>query len=284
MEFTTIATDVGFTEGPVFASDGRIVFTSIDRGLVYQLVDGETTVLGTTGAGPNGATEGPDGDIYVAQNGGKVPAHRWPNVTGGVQAISANGLVRTITQDPIHPNDLCFGPDGYLYLTDPGRKPARDDGRLWKIDISTGESDLLASVGWYPNGIGFFDEDDAIYVAQGAEGRILRIPLADGGLGQPEIFVQLDHGRPDGFAWDVEGNLVVGAITGEAPGDLQVYSREGNLIDVIHPGDGLKYTNVAISTDGQLIVTDSDKGQILTADWPHSGLPLHPHRRAVAKV
>ncbi len=88
MEFHTIATDVGFTEGPVFTQAGDIVFTSIDRGRVYTVRDGETSTLGLTGAGPNGATEGADGSIYVAQNGGQFPAHRWPGVTGGVQAIS----------------------------------------------------------------------------------------------------------------------------------------------------------------------------------------------------
>lgn len=281
MQFAPVATDVGFVEGPVFAQDGRIVFTSIDRGIVYQVIDGTASVLGLTGGGPNGSTEGPGGDIFVAQNGGAFPAHKWPGVSGGVQAISPAGLVRTISTDPVYPNDLCFGPDGYLYVTDPGRKPARDDGRLWRIDVATGESDLITSVGWYPNGIGFHTEDDAIYIAQGGEGRILRVPLtSDGSLGKPEVFVQLDHGRPDGFAWDVEGNLVIGAITGTAPGDLQVYDREGALLDVIKPGDGLKYTNVAISASGELIVTDSDKGQVLRAAWPHAGLALHPFRTA----
>lgn len=280
MNFEVIASGVGFTEGPVFTQDGRIVFTSIDQGKVYQVENGETSVLALTGGGPNGATEGADGTIYIAQNGGRFPAHRWPGITGGVQAIHPGGRVSTVTGDPVHPNDLCFGPDGMLYVTDPSRNPERNDGRLWRVDVATGETDFLGSTAWYPNGIGFRDGDDAVFVAQGAEGRILRIGFnAEGKLEKPELFVQLDHGRPDGFAWDTEGNLIIGCITGTAPGDLQVYDREGTLIDVVKPGSGQKYTNLALSSDKKLIVTDSDNGQVLQADWPHAGQALYPFRK-----
>ncbi|ALV39914.1 hypothetical protein AU252_01010 [Pseudarthrobacter sulfonivorans] len=288
MQFDVLTTDIGFAEGPVFAQDGRIVVTSIDQGYVYQIVNGVKTVLGATGGGPNGAAEGSGGDIYVAQNGGWRPTApgpggalvtRWPGITGGLQAISPRGLVRSVSADPIYPNDLCFGPDGLIYLTDPSRQPSRDDGRLWRIDAETGDSELLTSVGWYPNGIGFGIEDDAVYVARSGEGQIVRFPLGnDGKLGTPETFIQLDHGRPDGFAWDAHGHLVVCCITGTQPGDLQVYDSNGSLVEVINPGAATKYTNVAISTAGQLIITDADEGNVLTAQWPYPGLPLHPFR------
>lgn len=283
MEFTAVSTDVGFTEGPVFTQRGSLVFVSIDRGLVYEFDSGETRVLGRTGAGPNGAAEGPDGVIYVAQNGGQWPASRTEGVTGGVQGIQPDGTVRTVTTDPIYPNDLCFGPDGFLYVTDPSRGPRRDDGRLWRIDIRTGSAELLLSVPWYPNGIGFNADNDSIFVAQGGEGRILRFPFAPGErLGAPELHVQLVHGRPDGFAWDLDGNLVIGAITGTAPGDLQVYDPQGKLLEIIAPGDGQKYTNLAISASGTLAVTDSDNGRVLVAQWPAGGLALHPFRDGVS--
>ncbi|TDL39680.1 SMP-30/gluconolactonase/LRE family protein [Arthrobacter nitrophenolicus] len=279
MEFHTAATGVGFTEGPVYTQRGTLVFVSVDQGLVYETTDGITKTLARTGGGPNGAAEGPDGIIYVAQNGGQWPGRRSKGVSGGVQAIHPDGTVVTLTSDPIYPNDLCFGPDGYLYVTDPSRGPARDDGRLWRIDAKTGEAELLLSVGWYPNGIGFSTDDDSIFVAQGGEGRILRFPFAPAErLGKPELHVQLDHGRPDGFAWDVAGNLVIGAITGVAPGDLQVYNPEGNLMEIISLGEGQKYTNVAISSTRTLAVTDSDNGQVLETNWPSAGLPLHPFR------
>ena len=81
MEFTVVASDVGFTEGPVFAQDGDILFTSIDRGCVYRARDGETAVHGVTGGGV-GRTLLPPPPPPQADNasamaaGNKVPASR----------------------------------------------------------------------------------------------------------------------------------------------------------------------------------------------------------------
>src|SRR3954470_3118992 len=115
-------TDLGFTEGPVITRAGEYLVTSIDRGIIYRLGRDAASVFALTGGGPNGAVEGRAAGetvIYVAQNGGTRPAHRWPYVTGGVQAAHSGGLVQWVTQDPVSPNDLCFGPDDLLYVTDP---------------------------------------------------------------------------------------------------------------------------------------------------------------------
>jgi gluconolactonase len=281
-----LADDVGFTEGPVFMGSGDVVFTSIDRGLVYVVRGGETTTLAETGGGPNGATEGRNGLVYVAQNGGTQPAHRWPGICGGIQVITAPGEWEWLTRDTVSPNDLCFGPDGWLWVTDPTRgREERDDGRLWRCDPDTGESELLVSLPWYPNGIGFGLEADAVYVAHTRDGQIIRFPIhASNHLGPPELFVQMSHGVPDGFAFDVEGNLVVAAVGAEGEtGNIQTFDREGALIDVFDPGLSRKCTNVAISHDKRLLITDADAGCVFeVADWPNAGLALHPHRACAA--
>jgi gluconolactonase len=280
MEFETLAAGLGFTEGPVFRQADDIVVTSIDRGHLYRIPDGQAEIFAVTGGGPNGATEGRDGSIYVTQNGGRGPGWNRPATTGGIQAVRPDGRVVSLTQDLVSPNDLCFGPDGYLYATDPTRRPERDDGRLWRIDVETGEAELLVSLGWYPNGIGFGLEDDALYVASTGDATIRRFPFAASRLGNPEVFLTMTSGHPDGFAFDVEGNLVIAAPgTGEGPGNVQVWSRDGQPLEVYRPGDSHYYTNVAISQDCRLIVTDSSAGRVLVADgWPHPGLALHPFR------
>ena len=34
--FVTLAAGIGFTEGPLWTSDGRLLVTSMSRGLIYQ--------------------------------------------------------------------------------------------------------------------------------------------------------------------------------------------------------------------------------------------------------
>lgn len=286
MQVRVLASDLGFTEGPVITLAGDVVVTSIDRGCLYRIGSDGASVMAVTGGGPNGLTEGTSesggSTLYVSQNGGTRPAHKWPYVTGGIQVVRLGGRVDWVTQDPVSPNDLCFGPDGLLYFTDPTRgRSARDDGRLWRCDPGTGEAQLLCSIPWYPNGIGFGVEDDAVYVASTGEHRIWRFPLVSTGLGRPEVFIEMAFGMPDGFAFDVDGNLITTAVGYDGrPGEIQTYDRNGVLLGSFCPGPNAKYTNVALGASQTLVITDSEGGNVLVAeDWPTAGLPLHPFRR-----
>lgn len=280
----TIASGVGFSEGPVIMPSGETFVTSIDHGRVYRITDSGAEVFADLGGGANGATLGEDGTLYVAQNGGRW-SHDGPawglDSIGGVQSIQPDGNIAWVTKDPISPNDLCFGPDGYLYVTDPTRAPRGADGRIWRVAPESGEAELLLSVPWFPNGIGF-DADDYLYLASTWESRIVRFELDEGRLTDPQTVIEMEYGYPDGFAFDVEGNLLVGAIsdTEDKLGEIQVWSPSGTLLDVLKPGSGSKYTNIALGADRTLIIAASSLGEVLRVDdWPVAGLPLHPFRR-----
>lgn len=279
-----VAEDVGFVEGPVLTRGGGVLYTSIDRGLVYVTRNEATTIFGRTGAGPNGAAEGRDGAVFVAQNGGAWPAAPTDGVKAGVQRVDASGSVTTLDADGIvAPNDLAFGPDGMLYVTDPTRNGRRDDGRIWRCDVGSGRCEIVAEVSWYPNGIGFTREDDAMYVADTGTHRIVRFPMTNGGLGEPETVVQMTEARgPDGFCFDEELNIVI-ACPGSAEdinGEVQTWSMSGEMVDCIDTFTSRFITNVALSQSRQLYVTDSSSGAVVRLDdWPTAGLDLHPFLR-----
>jgi gluconolactonase len=285
-----VASGVGNCEGPVIRSDGEIVVSSMDQGRLYKISGERAEVLADVGHRPNGSTEWSDGTLYVCQSGG---THWGPNAgLGGIIAVARDGTWRWVTQDPIRPNDLCFGPDGLLYVTDPtGNRPARDDGRLFRCNIETGEAELLCSLPWFPNGIAFGLEEDAIYVARSIEfpgdlqSGIVRFSLDGGRLGTGETFIHMPPShRPDGFLFDAEGNVVIGCNANNRenaePGRIQVYDRQGKHLDTFVPGPNKMYTNVALGPDRMLVITDTAGGSVLAVDnWPHPGLPLFPFRK-----
>lgn len=280
-DLVVVADDVGFVEGPVLMQGGGVLYTSIDRGVVYLSKDDTTAEFARTGAGPNGAVEGHDGVVFVAQNGGAWPASPAAGVKAGVQRIDASGSVSALAVDGMEaPNDLAIGPDGMVYVTDPTRNGRRDDGRIWRCDLTTGQGEIVAAMPWYPNGIGFTREHDALYVADTGTHRIVRYPLTERGLGEPETVVQMTAERgPDGFCFDDELNIVI-ACPGSAEdinGQVQVWSMDGELVDCIDTFTSRFITNVALSGDRRLYVTDSSRGAVVRLDdWPTTGLGLYP--------
>ena len=77
-----------FPEGPVAMADGSVLLVEIERGTLSRVEpDGRVEVVAECGGGPNGAALGPDGRIYLCNNGG----FEWMTVGGILRPTVAPG-------------------------------------------------------------------------------------------------------------------------------------------------------------------------------------------------
>lgn len=71
MDFTCVAEGLAFPEGPISLSDGSVLVVEIRAGRLTRIApDGTKSIVAELGGGPNGAAIGPDGAVYVCNNGG----------------------------------------------------------------------------------------------------------------------------------------------------------------------------------------------------------------------
>jgi len=280
-DFRIVAEGLGFTEGPVWTQDGRLLVTSISHGVIYE-IDGKGggRAVAKTGGGPNGMTEGLDGALYVTQNGGIFGTGSTSDSRAepGIQQV-ADGKVRHVATGLGAPNDLCFGPDGRLYFTDPRGWARPEDlppGRVYAMEIN-GEPELLAEGPAFTNGLAFGLHASPLYVAETFGRRVLVYPLRDGALGEPEEFCKIDPGMPDGMCFDANGLLYV-ATTVAA--EIQIFDAKGACIDRLPCGKDSLITNCCFGgRDGKtLFATDSRQERVIAFEMDVTGLPLFPFR------
>ncbi|WP_037492181.1 SMP-30/gluconolactonase/LRE family protein, partial [Sphingobium indicum] len=185
MDFEVVAEGLKFPEGPVWLPDGSVVVVEIAAGQLTRIwPDGRQTVVATPGGGPNGAALGPDGRLYVCNNGGfewekqgdlLIPGHQAPDYSGGrIEAIEIDSGAVEILYDSCDghrlngPNDLVFDGHGGFYFTDfgQGRERESDRGGLYYAKADGSEiSSLLYPVD-HPNGCGLSPDGRTLYVAQ----------------------------------------------------------------------------------------------------------------------
>src|SRR5690242_16042540 len=284
MQSTVLASGLEFPEGPVWLGPERVAFTEIRGQRVSLWERGALRPLAHTGGGANGATLGPDGALYVANNGGLSLGHegKWTApepIAGRIQRVGLDGTVRDVATElpgtpPNRPNDLCFGPDGLLYYTDPHNWEDLANlgvGRVARTTLA-GRVELVAEVPAFPNGIAF-GPDDRIYVAQSVTQKILVMEPRPGTAIAEHCL--LPGGFPDGFCFDRAGRLYVAGSLGDV---VVVFEPDGRVRDVIEMGKGSEPTNCCLG-DGVLYVTLSGPGRLVAIDMPVEPLPLHPARR-----
>ena len=171
-------------EAPVLLPDGTWALTEmhLDRGWILRIsADGSTrSVVAKTGR-PNGMTLARTGDLWVAESL-DPPSLLRVTLDGAVETL----LTGCDGEPFLFPNDLRFGPDGALYMTDSGipvlewhdvpdgeKASVETDGRLYRIDVAGGSIRKLDSGIPFANGVAFGPDND-IYVSATQDGRVYR--------------------------------------------------------------------------------------------------------------
>lgn len=188
-EMRTITTGLRFPEGPVAMPDGSVIVVEIESGQITRVhPDGTKSVVARPGGGPNGLAMGPEGKLYCVNNGG----FDW-NETGG-------------------------------YLAPHGIASDYSGGRIERIDIDTGEVEILYKSGDFgctlrgPNDIVFDEHGGFWFTDHGKQDYASRChdivgifyARADGSFMEEVIF---PSNNPNGVGLSPDGKSLYAAET-----------------------------------------------------------------------
>ena len=295
-----IAEHLKFPEGPVAMPDGSVLFVELAaQRLSRAWGEGKVEVVANVQGSPNGAAMGPNGMVYVCNNGGV----KFVEIDGEVLPrgnLPQNGWIEVI--DPAtgkaerlydhcgehlfnHPNDLVFDRHGGFYFTDSGKTIGR------KVDrgvVYYGKADGSGVVQaafplTSPNGVGLSPDHETLYVAETPTARVYAWDVLEPGKLRKMKQLDIPHGgrfligsdnfqRFDSLAVSGSGRVIVGTLTN---GGLTEIWPDGSH-NRHHPLPDGHVTNLAFGGPDlrTAYVTLAGSGKLAALDWHEPGLQL----------
>jgi gluconolactonase len=288
MTFREIASGLRFPEGPVAMADGSVIVCEMAAGKITRVKpNGTTQTVATVGGGPNGLALGPDGALYVCNNGSSftfsersgitIPGHAPDDHAGGrIERVNLTTGKTEIVYDSCDgkrltaPNDLVFDAHGGLWFTDYGlsTKTGRTHGALCyaKADGSRIVRVLRELV--TPNGVGLSPDGNTVYFAETITARLWALPLAkpgDAAKGRAD-FVGAYPGLAyfDSLGVQEDGAVCVATITAGGITTFEFGARSVEHLPLPDPfvtnicwgGKDMKTAYVTMSGTGKLIAMD----------------------------
>ncbi|MGZ8286271.1 MAG: SMP-30/gluconolactonase/LRE family protein [Allosphingosinicella sp.] len=299
MDLELVAEGLEFPEGPVAMADGSVVVAEIKGGRITRVgADGSKEVLAETGGGPNGLAVGPDGALWIADNGGAFSWHDEMGLTipgptppehegGSIRRFDfASGRLETVYESCdgrrlIGPNDLVFDDAGGLWFTDHGCTTA--DGRRFGAlcyaaadgsKVSRRRDQLLA-----PNGVGLSPDGRIVYVADTWLQRLWAFDVeAPGVLAPPSPIA------PGRVVANLPGYQLLDSLAVEEDGRVCVATLVNGGITAIAPDGSFEHfqvpdpvcTNICFGGEDMrdAWITASGTGRLYKTRWPRPGLKL----------
>jgi gluconolactonase len=292
-ELTEITSGLKFPEGPIAMPDGSVVLVEMFGPRITRVhPDGSKTTIAEIPGGPNGIALGPDGNLYLCNNGGCFtevdlggltfpgPFNPATYIGGRVQRVDiATGAVTDLYTEcnghPLRaPNDLVFDALGGFYFTDHGvRDNAARKGDITCIYYAKTDGSEIVEVVFpveAPNGIGLSPDGSILYYAETHSGRVFRRRLTAPGVAEetspldpwPLLIGLPGYQLLDSLAVDAAGNVCVATLVN---GGISVISPDGELLEHIPTGDPLT-TNICFGGD-KAYITLSGFGKLVSMPW-----------------
>jgi gluconolactonase len=301
MDIDLVCEGLKFPEGPIAMADGSIVLVEIARGTLTRVTpDGRAEVIAAPGGGPNGAAIGPDGAVYVCNNGGSFAWTEGPDgalFPGDKDAPYAGGSIQRVDLKTGRFTTLYDGCDGRL-LNGPNDIVFDDQGGFWFTcqGVSDGETRRLGGIYHAmadgsaitrrrggqvsPNGIGLSPDGKAVYWADTWLQRLWAMDLEAPGRPAPTPAAHI----PARVVANLPGLQLFDSLAVEASGKVCVATLVNGGITVIDPSGSCEHvafpdimtTNICFGgADMQdAWVTCSSTGRLYRCRWPRPGLKL----------
>jgi len=291
-EVQVVGDGLAFPEGPVAMRDGSVLVAEIGGGTVARVEpDGTVERIAMVRGGPNGAAIGPDGALYVCNNGGFRGEMRIEPCIQRVDLATGESAVLYRNCDGVAlgaPNDIVFDETGGFYFTDHinlgGLYYATPDGSAIRRIVGDRP---------HPNGVGLSPDGTVLYWAETptrqvqrrrvvAPGEItpadcdIRALFRPSGIDRYAVLAGLPGCHElDSLAIDSAGSVLVGTLVDSGVSEIRV-DGSWTLHTLPEPLADPMVTNVCFGGPDltTLYITCSRSGRLLRATWHCPGAPL----------
>jgi len=280
-----IGQDLGFPEGPVVMADGSVIVVEVMGQRVTRCwAGGRKEVVCAVPGGPNGAAIGPDGALWLCNNGGI--GYDGPRGEGRIERIDlATGRLERVWDscagEPLGaPNDLVFDAAGQVWFTDMGPfhwAPWGMSGKAFGgLCCGSGDGSAVRRINRGAisyNGVGLSPDGRHVYVADTYAARVYRFD-ARAEEQTPRFLAAIPgDARLDSLAITAAGNLCVATLMN---GGISTVTPAGQVthFPIAHERH---VTNIAFGGADMrdAYVTLSGRGEVVRLRWAEPGLKLH---------